>query len=110
MNRSAAVRLDGREPGETATREYPGDVTERRDPRRMPFGVAAAALLIVSVAWTTAGIASLTLVYGVAAFALTGLRGGFWLFVVVELLQGAWYFRHVCVVGARLVSDGATQP
>jgi hypothetical protein len=171
-------------PGESASREYPGGVTERRDPRRMPFGVAAAALLIVSVAvfrlpqafvadmqrdgvltgdaadvafvlfaaagvaqaayggfvllsperietalaadarlaaapraaaitsvaWNAAGIASLTLVYGVAAFALTGLRGGFWLFVVMELLQGAWYYRLVGVVGTRLVSNEATQP
>jgi hypothetical protein len=62
-----------------------------------------------SVAWNAAGIASLTLVYGVAAFALTGLRGGLWLFVVLELLQGAWYFRQVGVVGARLISNEAAQ-
>lgn len=154
---------------------YAGEVMEGRDPRRVPFAVAAAALLIVSlavfrlpqafvadmqrdgvltgdsadvafvliatvagaqaayggfvllrperletaiaedarlataprsdklasVARNAAGIASLTLVYGVAAFALTGLRGGFWLFVVLEVLQGAWYYRLVRLVGSR---------
>jgi hypothetical protein len=183
MNLPPPVELRHTVPGARATRGYPGDVTERRDPRRMPFGVAAAVLLIVSVAvfrlpqalvadmqrdglltgdaadvafvlfaaaavaqavyagfvllrpervetalaadarlatapravaltsvaWNAAGIASLTLVYGVAAFALTGLRGGFWLFAVLELLQGAWYFRQVGTVGARL-SDGAARP
>jgi hypothetical protein len=57
---------------------------------------------LASVASIAAGIASLTLVYGVAAFALTGLRGGYWLFVVLELLQGAWYFRQVRVAGTHL--------
>jgi hypothetical protein len=74
------------------------------------LATAPRAVALASVAWNAAGIASLTLVYGVAAFALTGLRGGFWLFVVLELLQGAWYFRQVGVVGARLVSGGAAQP
>jgi hypothetical protein len=156
------------------------DVTERHDPRRLPFAVAAAALLIAStavvrlpqsfgadmqrngvltgdpanlafvilavvagaqaayggfvllrperletelangrlpgsraasIAWMAAGLASLTLVYGVAAFSLTGLRGGFWVFVIMELAQGAWYFRQVRVAGDRLTAtSGAVRP
>lgn len=40
-------------------------------------------------------MALLTLVYGLAAFAVTGQRGGFWLFPLVALFQGAWYYRQV---------------
>ena len=42
-----------------------------------------------------AGMTLLTLVYGVASFYVTGQRGGFWLFPLVALAQGAWYFRQV---------------
>jgi hypothetical protein len=37
----------------------------------------------------------LTLVYGIAAFWLTGGRASTWLFVVVMTLQAAWYFRQL---------------
>jgi len=46
-----------------------------------------------SLAWNAAGIAALTLVYGIAAFAVTGERAGFWLFVLIGLAQLAWYYR-----------------
>ena len=35
-----------------------------------------------------------TIAYGVAAFAVTGQRGGFWLFPLIALVQGAWYIRQ----------------
>lgn len=46
-----------------------------------------------SMAWNAAGIAALTLVYGIAAFAVTGERAGFWLFALIGLAQIAWYYR-----------------
>jgi hypothetical protein len=58
-----------------------------------------------AVARFAAGMASLTLVYAVAAFVLTGLRAGFWYFVILEIAQGAWYYRQV---GSR--GGGARTP
>jgi len=46
-----------------------------------------------SLAWNAAGISALTTVYGIAAFAVTGERAGFWLFVLIGIAQIAWYFR-----------------
>ncbi len=39
--------------------------------------------------------ASLTLVYGIASFFVTGQRGGFWLFPLLMVAQLAWYYRQV---------------
>jgi hypothetical protein len=46
-----------------------------------------------SLSWNAAGISALTVVYGVAAFAITGERAGFWLFVLIGIAQLAWYYR-----------------
>jgi hypothetical protein len=46
-----------------------------------------------SIAWNAAAIAALTIVYGVATFAVTGERASFWLFVVIGIAQLAWYYR-----------------
>jgi hypothetical protein len=51
--------------------------------------------VVASTARNAAGVSLLTLVYGVSAFAITGERGGFWLFALVTLAQLAWYFRQV---------------
>lgn len=53
-----------------------------------------------SVARNAAAIALLTLVYGLSALALTGERGGYWLFAFVTLLQLAWYYRQVGQIAA----------
>ena len=45
-----------------------------------------------------AGMVFLTLVYGLATFAVTGQLGGFWLFPFLCVLQGAWYFREIGAV------------
>jgi hypothetical protein len=37
--------------------------------------------------------------FGVAAFVVTGERGGFWVFPLVALAQGAWYYRQVGQIG-----------
>jgi hypothetical protein len=47
------------------------------------------------VAHTAASMITFTLAYGIAAFAVTGQRGGFWLFPVIAVAQGAWYYREV---------------
>jgi hypothetical protein len=47
------------------------------------------------VARTAASMTFLTLVYGLASLGVTGQRGGFWLFPVLALAQGAWYYRQV---------------
>ena len=41
-----------------------------------------------------------TIVYGLAAFGVSGQRGGFWLFPVLALAQGAWYYRQVGQIGS----------
>ncbi|MDQ4144493.1 MAG: DUF3329 domain-containing protein [Actinomycetota bacterium] len=52
----------------------------------------------------------LTFVYGIAAFFITGQRGGFWLFALLTVLQGAWYFRQVNVVARFLEFQRDPEP
>jgi hypothetical protein len=47
------------------------------------------------LARNSAGMVLLTLVYGLAAFFVTGQLGGFWLFPLLCLFQAAWYFREI---------------
>jgi hypothetical protein len=54
--------------------------------------------LAAVVARQAAVMVVFTLLYGLAALAMTGERGGFWLFAGLALAQGAWYFRQVGVV------------
>ena len=58
--------------------------------------------LLGSIARNAAGMILLTFVYGLAAFLVTGQRGGYWLFVVLFLAQGAWYYRQVGDIGRWL--------
>lgn len=51
---------------------------------------------------TAATMILLTAFYGIVSFGVTGQRGGFWLFAVLSLLQGAWYVRQVNVIGDYL--------
>lgn len=51
--------------------------------------------LIGVVARTAAWMLLFTLLYGIAAFVVGGQRGGFWLFPVLVVAQGAWYYRQV---------------
>ena len=63
-----------------------------RDPKLARMSRAE---VVASAARNAAGITLLTLVYGISALAITGERGGFWLFALLTGAQLAWYFRQV---------------
>ena len=58
--------------------------------------------LVARLAREAAWMASLTLVYGCVALAVTAERGGFWLFVLIAVAQGLWYYRSVGQTAAWL--------
>ena len=58
--------------------------------------------VLTLVVRTAATLVLLTFVYGIAAFVITGQRGGFWLFAVLTVFQGAWYVRQVNAVARYL--------
>lgn len=53
------------------------------------------ARLVGVIARTAASMLLFTLMYGLAAFIVGGQRGGFWLFPLLVIAQGAWYYRQV---------------
>jgi len=58
--------------------------------------------LLGALARTATGMIFLTFIYGLAAFGLTGERGGYWLFPFLCVLQAGWYFRELGVVARWL--------
>ncbi|MDQ4095045.1 MAG: hypothetical protein M3174_02410 [Actinomycetota bacterium] len=66
--------------------------------------------VLAHVIRTAATLVALTFVYGVAAFFITGQRGGFWLFALITLVQGAWYFRQVNVAARYLEFQPEPEP
>ena len=62
--------------------------------------------VVASLSRNAAGMVFLTLIYGLATIAITGLRGGFWLFPMLALAQGAWYFREI----GQIARWGSFQP
>ncbi|MDQ3962360.1 MAG: hypothetical protein M3277_00350 [Actinomycetota bacterium] len=51
--------------------------------------------IVTSLARNAAAMVGLTLAYGLATIAITGLRGGFWLFPVLATAQAGWYYREI---------------
>lgn len=51
--------------------------------------------VVSSLSRNAAGMVVLTLIYGLATVAVSGLRGGFWLFPLLALAQSAWYYREL---------------
>ena len=66
--------------------------------------------VLVLVTRNAATMIALTFVYGLAAFVITGQRGGFWLFAVLTLFQGAWYFRQVNEIAKYLDFQPEPEP
>jgi hypothetical protein len=67
------------------------------------LGAMSRSEMVASVARSAATIVTLTLLYGIAAFGVSGERGGFWLFVLITVAQGAWYYRQVGQIAKWLV-------
>ena len=63
-----------------------------------------------TVTRTAAGMVFLTIVYGIAAFWVTGERGGFWLFPLMAVAQGAWYYRQLGQIGRWLAFQPEPSP
>jgi hypothetical protein len=63
-----------------------------RDPR---FAALTKPQVISSLARNAAALVTFTIVYGIASIIITGQRGGFWLFPVLAIAQGAWYYREI---------------
>ena len=51
--------------------------------------------VISSLSRNAAALVVFTLVYGIASLILTAQRGGFWLFPLLAIAQGAWYYREI---------------
>ncbi len=68
------------------------EAARRKDPKlaRLPRGQ-----LTGVVARTAASMVAFTVVYGLAAFGISGQRGGFWLFPVLAVAQGGWYYHQL---------------
>lgn len=62
--------------------------------------------VVTSLSRNAAGMVLLTIVYGLATIAITGLRGGFWLFPLLASAQGAWYYREI----GQIARWGSFQP
>ena len=58
--------------------------------------------LMTGLSWNASAVIFLTIVYGLAMLGFTGFRAGFWFFVALAILQGAWYFREIGQVGRWL--------
>jgi hypothetical protein len=68
----------------------------RRDRERDPkVGRMTRGEVLSTVTRNAAFMLFLTIVYGLAAFIVTGERGGFWVFPLMALAQGGWYYRQV---------------
>lgn len=79
----------------------------RRDPK---LASLSRSKLTGIVARTAASMVLFTLVYGLAAFGVGGQRGGFWLFPLLAVSQGAWYYRQVGAVARWMGFQPETQP
>lgn len=83
----------------------------KRSRERNPKAMAMTPKRVVdSVAQNAASIPLLTIVYGVASLIFTGQRGGFWLFPLIALGQGAWHYRSVGEIARWLSYQPEPEP
>jgi hypothetical protein len=66
--------------------------------------------VIDSVSQNAAALPLLTIVYGIASLIFTGQRGGFWLFPLIALAQGAWHYRSVGEIARWLSFQPEPEP
>jgi hypothetical protein len=71
------------------------DSVKRSQARHPKARAMSAEQIVDSISQNAASIPLLTIVYGVASLIFTGQRGGFWLFPLIALGQGAWHYRSV---------------
>lgn len=74
------------------------DLVKRSRAKDPKVAAMTRARVVTVLSRNAAGMVLLTLVYGLATFAVTGELGGFWLFPFLCVLQGAWYFREIGAV------------
>ncbi|HEX2057991.1 MAG TPA: hypothetical protein VHI71_06440 [Actinomycetota bacterium] len=80
----------------TMFRVFTVDSVKRSQERDAARGRAIPVERVVdSLSQNAASVPLLTIVYGVASVFFTGQRGGFWLFPLIALGQGAWHYRSV---------------
>lgn len=80
----------------TMFRVFTVDSVKRAQERDAAKGRAMPVERVVdSLSQNAASVPLLTIVYGVASVFFTGQRGGFWLFPLIALGQGAWHYRSV---------------
>jgi hypothetical protein len=68
------------------------DALREKDDR---FARLSKPAVISSLSRNAAALVFFTLVYGIASLILTAQRGGFWLFPMLAVAQGAWYYREI---------------
>ncbi|HEX2295781.1 MAG TPA: hypothetical protein VHN37_10775 [Actinomycetota bacterium] len=79
----------------TMFRAFTVDSVKRSQERIAKARTMTPQRIVDSVAQNAAAVPLLTIVYGVASIFFTGQRGGFWLFPLIALGQGAWHYRSV---------------
>lgn len=62
------------------------------------LGEMSKSQIAASLARAGAGVAMLTLVYGLSVLFIGGQRGDFWLFVTIAVAQLTWYFHQTGVI------------
>lgn len=94
----------------TMFRAFTVDSVKRSQERSPKTKAMPATRVIDSVSQNAAAVPLLTIVYGVASVIFTGQRGGFWLFPLIALGQGAWHYRSVGEIARWLSFQPEPEP
>lgn len=94
----------------TMLRAITVDSVKRSQERSEKVRALPAERVIDSVSQNAAALPLLTIVYGVASLIFTGQRGGFWLFPLIALGQGAWHYRSVGEIARWLAFQPEPEP
>jgi hypothetical protein len=86
------------------------DSVKRSQDRSEKVRALPAERVIDSVSQNAAALPLLTIVYGIASLIFTGQRGGFWLFPLIALGQGAWHYRSVGEIARWLSFQPEPEP